>query len=207
MSAPTRWTELDRRRRSREIITTAIAVILAWILLFGAYYLVPFDDRTSGESLIRLVIGIAAFIVVLALELHGVKRDEVPGLRAIQALGVTIPLFLVVFAIVYLSLSQSSTTHFSEPLDHTGALYLVITVFSTVGFGDITPESNGARIVVSIQMLLDLVVIGAVVQPPRQRRQVRARQRQLIGQVLMASPAPTRFRRCGVIVSAAGRSR
>ena len=164
MSAPARWTELDRRRRSREIITTTITVILAWILLFGAYYLVPFDDRTSGESLIRLVIGIAAFIVVLALQLHGVKRDEVPGLRAIQALGVTIPLFLVVFAIVYLSLSQSSTTHFSEPLDHTGALYLVITVFSTVGFGDITPETGGARIVVSIQMLLDLVVIGAVVK-------------------------------------------
>ena len=87
MSAPARWTELDRRRRSREILTTAIAVILAWILLFGAYYLVPFDDRTSGESLIRLVIGIAAFIFVLALELHGVKRDAVPGLRAIQALG------------------------------------------------------------------------------------------------------------------------
>ena len=54
--------------------------------------------------------------------------------------------------------------HFSEPLDHTGALYLVITVFSTVGFGDITPESNGARIVISIQMLLDLIVIGAVVR-------------------------------------------
>ena len=70
----------------------------------------------------------------------------------------------MVFAIVYLSLSQSSATHFSEPLDHTGALYLVITVFSTVGFGDITPESDGARIVVSIQMLLDLVVLGAVVR-------------------------------------------
>jgi voltage-gated potassium channel len=164
MSAPTRWTELDRRRRRRAIITTAIAVILAWILLFGAYYLVPFDDLTGGESLIRLVFGIAAFIIVLALELHGVKRAGIPGLRAVQALGVTIPLFLVVFAIVYLSLSQSSATHFSEPLDHTGALYLVITVFSTVGFGDITPESGGARILVSIQMLLDLIVLGAVVR-------------------------------------------
>ena len=70
----------------------------------------------------------------------------------------------MVFAIVYLSLSQASATHFSEPLDHTGALYLVVTIFSTVGFGDITPESNGARIVVSVQMLLDLVVIGAVVK-------------------------------------------
>jgi voltage-gated potassium channel len=164
MTAPARWTELDRRRRSRAILTTAVDVILAWILLFGAYYLVPFDDLTGRESLIRLVIGIAAFIVVLALQLHGVKRAEVPGLRAIQALGVTIPLFLVVFAIVYLSMSQSSTTHFSEPLDHTGALYLVITVFSTVGVGDITPESNGARILISVQMLLDLIVLGAVVR-------------------------------------------
>jgi hypothetical protein len=164
MSAPSRFTELDRRRRSREILTSAISVLLAWVLLFGAYYLIPFDDRTAGQSLIRLAFGIVAFILVLALELHGVKRDEVPGLRAIQALGVTIPLFLVVFAIVYLSLSQSSSAHFSEPLDHTGALYLVITVFSTVGFGDITPETGGARIVVSTQMLLDLVVIGAVVK-------------------------------------------
>ena len=164
MSAPSRWTELDRRRRSREIVQAAITVILAWLLLFGAYYLIPFDDLTASESLARLLIGIAAFVVVLALQLHGVKRDEVPGLRAIQALGVTIPLFLVVFAIVYLSLSQSSSSVFSEPLDHTGALYLVITVFSTVGFGDITPESNGARIIVSVQMLLDLVVIGAVVR-------------------------------------------
>ena len=73
-------------------------------------------------------------------------------------------MFLLVFAILYLSLSQAATTHFSQPLNHTGALYLTITVFSTVGFGDITPKGDLARIVVSIQMLLDLVVIGAVVR-------------------------------------------
>ena len=54
------------------------------------------------------------------------------------------------------------TRSFSESLDHTGGLYLTITVFSTVGFGDITPETDLARVVVSVQMLLDLVVIGAV---------------------------------------------
>ena len=81
-----------------------------------------------------------------------------------DALAVTIPLFLVAFAAVYLALSLGSPSHFSEPLDHTGSLYLAITIFSTVGFGDITPESDLARIVVSIQMLLDLVVIGVVVR-------------------------------------------
>ena len=135
-----------------------------WVLLFGLYYLVPFDDRTSGRSLLRLVLAHGAVHGCLAWQLHRVKSAELPGLRAVQALGVAIAVFLVVFAAGYHSLAQASTTNFSEPLDHTGALYLTITVFSTVGFGDITPEDNVARIVVSIQMLLDLVVIGAVVR-------------------------------------------
>ena len=164
MSTPRPWTELNRRQRRREVTRTVIAVALAWALLFGIYYVIPFTDLTSGESLVRLVLGIAAFAVVLAWQLRRVMHADLPVLRAIQALGGTIPLFLVTFAALYLSLSQASTTHFSEPLNHTGALYLAITVFSTVGFGDITPEGDLARIVMSIQMLLDLVVIGAVVR-------------------------------------------
>ena len=71
-----------------------------------------------------------------------------------------IPLFFLAFSTLYLSLSHAKARPFSQPLDHTAALYCSITVFSTVGFGDITPVSHPARIVVSIQMLLDLVVLG-----------------------------------------------
>ena len=120
----------------------------------------PNQRRVSDRTDSRVV----AFAGVLAWQLHQVRRDDLPGLRAIQALGVTILFFLLVFAALYLSISQASTAHFSEALDHTGALYLSITLFSTVGFGDITPESDLTRIVVSIEMLLDLVVIGAVVR-------------------------------------------
>ena len=163
-SEPPRWIDLSRRQRRRAVIGMMISVALAWALLFGIYYLIPFTDLTGAQSLVRLVLGIAFFAGVLAWQLRQVTKAELPGLRAIHALGVAIPLFLLVFAVVYLSLSQSSPTRFSEPLNHTGALYLVITVFSTVGFGDITPEDDLARIVTSIQMLLDLVVLGAVVR-------------------------------------------
>lgn len=163
-TSPRRWADLDHRQRRHVVIGTLIEVTLTWALLFGIYYLIPFTDRTSGEALVRLMLGIAAFIVVLAWHVRRITRADLPGLRAVQALGVTIPLFLVIFAILYLSLSQASTTRFSEPLNHTGALYLAITVFSTVGFGDITPKGDLARIATSIQMLLDLVVIGAVVR-------------------------------------------
>jgi voltage-gated potassium channel len=49
-------------------------------------------------------------------------------------------------------------------LTKTGSLYFTITVFSTVGFGDITPVTDAARLVVSVQMIGDLLVIGIVVK-------------------------------------------
>ncbi len=160
----TNWSELDRRGRRRGIIVAAITVAGAWLLLLGIYYLIPFTDMTSGQAVVRLVLGIFIFIAVFAWQLNRVMSADLPGLRAAQALGGAIPLFLVAFAAGYLSLSHSAASHFSEPLNHTGALYLVVTIFSTVGFGDITPESDLARAIVSIQMILDLVVIGAVVR-------------------------------------------
>ena len=44
------------------------------------------------------------------------------------------------------------------------AVCLIVTVVSTVGFGDITPQTAPARLLVAGPMLLDLVIIGAVVQ-------------------------------------------
>jgi voltage-gated potassium channel len=104
------------------------------------------------------------FGVILSLQTRQIVRAELPELRAVQALGVILPLFLVVFAASYLSMYYASAHMFSQKLDHTSALYFTITVFSTVGFGDITPTTDFARIIVSIQMLLDLVIIGAVVR-------------------------------------------
>ena len=86
------------------------------------------------------------------------------GAPAIEALGIVISVFLVAFSSIYLAMSHQSVTTFSEGLDHVKALYFAVTIFSTVGFGDITPRTDVARIVVAVQMLLDLVLIGAVVR-------------------------------------------
>ena len=42
---------------------------------------------------------------------------------------------------------------FTEPLTRADALYFTVTVFSTVGFGDITAKSETARVVLIVQML------------------------------------------------------
>ena len=49
---------------------------------------------------------------------------------------------------------------FSQQLTHTDALYFTVTVFATVGFGDITAKTEAARLVVTGQMIIDLIIIG-----------------------------------------------
>ena len=51
-----------------------------------------------------------------------------------------------------------------EGLTRVDTLYFTTTVFSTVGFGDISPASETARVVAMIQMILNLVVLGAGVK-------------------------------------------
>ena len=44
------------------------------------------------------------------------------------------------------------------------SLYFTVTVFATVGFGDIVATSHTARSMVTVQMVLDLILLGAVVR-------------------------------------------
>ena len=103
-------------------------------------------------------------------------------MRAIEALAITVPLFLLLFASAYFVMEKGSPASFSHPLTRTDALYFTVTTFSTVGYGDITPASQTARVVVTVQMLLDLLAIGlgirvfvGAVQMARQSRPAAAR--------------------------------
>ena len=43
-------------------------------------------------------------------------------------------------------------------------MYFSTTVFTTVGFGDITAKNEAARLAVTLQMWLDLLFLGLVVR-------------------------------------------
>ncbi len=63
-----------------------------------------------------------------------------PGLRAVEALATSVPLFLLLFAATYVVMATLSASNFSQPLTRTDALYFTVTMFGTVGFGDITAK-------------------------------------------------------------------
>jgi len=130
------------------------------VALVAIYYLLPLDHSSEWAAVTMLVVGLVALIALIGFQVRSIIRSRFPGLRAVEALATSLPLFLLLFASSYLVMATFSASNFSQPLTHTDALYFTVTVFATVGFGDIVPKTETARLVVTGQMAADLVIIG-----------------------------------------------
>jgi voltage-gated potassium channel len=129
-------------------------------VLMVVYYLLPLDHSARWAAITTLVIGLAALIVLVAFQVRAVSASPFPGLRALEALATSVPLFLLLFASTYMVMASITASSFSQPMTHSNALYFTVTVFATVGFGDITATSQAARLVVTAQMIIDLIILG-----------------------------------------------
>lgn len=128
--------------------------------LVTAYYLLPLDERGTARTATLLTCGLLAVVLVFLWEVRAIMRSTLPRVKAVEALAVTLALYLVLFSSVYYLLEHSSPGSFSEPLTRTDALYFTLTTFATVGFGDITALSQTGRVVTMLQMLGGLVFVG-----------------------------------------------
>lgn len=170
----------DPQVASRRQITRVVArVLLTTAALTTLYYVLPLNRAsTVAATLAWLVTGLTAFLATVIFQVRGILNASQPVLRAIAGFGAALPLFVLVFASTYLLLDATVPGAFTEPLSHTDALYFTVTVFTTVGFGDIAPQSQEARLATTIQMIGGLLVLGllarvvvSAVQDTRQRQQ------------------------------------
>ena len=129
-------------------------------VLLAIYYLLPLNHSARWVAVTALGIGLVALVGLVAYQVRAISTSRFPGLRALEALAVTVPLFLVLFASTYVVMATIETGSFSQPMNHTNALYFTVTVFATVGFGDITATTAAARLVVTGQMIIDLISLG-----------------------------------------------
>jgi voltage-gated potassium channel len=151
-----------RRQADWKRALKALTQVVVSIVVMGAiYFLLPTDDRGPSSDAPWLILELVLFAVIVAIQVPAIVKADHPILRAVVALGVVVPLYLLIFARVYLSGSLSSPASFSQPLDHQTALYFTVTVFATVGFGDIVAKTDTMRMLVTAQMLVNLIVVGA----------------------------------------------
>jgi voltage-gated potassium channel Kch len=112
----------------------------------------------------ELVLGVLGLCVVVAWQLRGIVHAEYPGLRAVEALAFTVPLFVLLFATAYFLMEHTHAASFTQQISRVDAMYFSATIFTTVGFGDISAKTEAAQVVVTAQMMLDLVILGLVVR-------------------------------------------
>jgi hypothetical protein len=163
MSVAADWHELPLGTRRRLIRFGVLRVLATTIVLVVLYYLLPIDHSKNVPAV--LAAGLVILVVFTSWQRRAVIRDRYPAVRAIEAMATSLPLFVLLFAWAYLTMARNNPANFNvHPLTRTDVLYFTVTVFSTVGFGDILAVSELARVVVMAQMLLDLLILGLVVR-------------------------------------------
>ena len=150
----------ESRPPLRKIVRALLRALGSTAVLVAVYYLLPLNHSATWAAVTMLVIGLAVLIGLVAFQVRSIIASPFPFLRALEALATSVPLFLLLFAATYVVIATISASNFSQPMTRTNALYFTVTVFATVGFGDITATAQAARLVVTGQMLLDLIIIG-----------------------------------------------
>lgn len=156
-----RYEELTSRERRRVLGKSLLRATLSTALLVVIYYWLPLDGAIDNVAAAVLVVGLIVFSYVVARQVRSIVESAAPRLRAIEVLFTLVPFFILLFAGAYFAIGHTTPGSFTQPMDRTDAIYFTVTVFATVGFGDIAPVTTTTRVIVTIQMLADLVLLGA----------------------------------------------
>jgi voltage-gated potassium channel len=145
------------------VLLSRAVIILGGTLL--AYALVPIE-ATWGPAVVATfaTIGLLGIFVVFFRQFGKIERSANPGRAAIEALFLVLGTFVTLFAFLYVALSAYTPEAFSQEVDKVDGIYFSVTVLSTVGFGDLVAVTREAKILVTLQMVLDVVLVGAAVK-------------------------------------------
>ncbi|MFF5234781.1 potassium channel family protein [Dactylosporangium sp. NPDC000521] len=146
-----------RRPVRRGVCTLAAAGFL--------YYLVPLRlMRTAGEwaqaggAVLLLAVLAAMFRRQLLRQVRAAERGSAHLETLINLLVVTV----LAFSLVYVLLANHQG-QFTGLATRTDALYFTLSTLATVGYGDVHPVGQAARIAVIVQIVFNLVYVGAAV--------------------------------------------
>lgn len=151
-----------RAQNRRLLVLAGLRALVTATALVAVYYRAPLDGKLDRDVVVWLAVGLAALVAALAWQVRMIMASDTPRLRAAETVATGVPILLLLYAATYAVLSQDSPASFTQPLDRTGALYYTMTVFTTVGFGDIAPATGLTRILTMTQMVVGLLAVGVV---------------------------------------------
>jgi Ion channel len=160
---PERQSERRARAvRRRAVLLSMLRSAFLAVFAFVLYFTLPFDASSDFNTGAALLVGLILVAALTVWQAWTIARSPFPLVRAVEGLITTFPLVVLLFATTYFVMDEYQPHSFTQQMTRIDSLYFTVTTFATVGYGDITPVSETARITVTLQMVVDLVLIGLV---------------------------------------------
>lgn len=156
------------RGRNQPLVSLLWHTTVVLVLLTVGYYLMPLRMTGSGAVAGGRVVGSLVAWGMLLVFLRVATRRSHERLPAeyvrIQRLLSALYLLVLSFALLYAITGTVAPDQFSGMTTRTDALYFSVTTTATVGFGDIHASGTFARLLVTVQMLVNLIYIGTALR-------------------------------------------
>ncbi|MEV3983917.1 potassium channel family protein [Nonomuraea sp. NPDC049758] len=143
------------------------AGVLAWVrsavaaaLITGVYFAVPLptEKLQDGSPELRVVACLAGVIVLAWLLGRQVGRALRPGRSLAEQLAMLLTVVIVV-VVFFATLYFLMAAQFHGLRTRVDALYFSVITLGTVGYGDVVPLGQGAKALVVVQVIFDLIVV------------------------------------------------
>jgi len=161
---------LDKRLVQMASLNAVLGGIVSPILLFSVQLGV--HERTVAGPLALTLLVVSSLSWIGTTIWMVVTRLVVP-LRSLVIKVVSAGLWLFeTFTLLYWNIG--TTKNFGHSLSHLDAAYFMLGTLTTAGTGDIAPMSESAKLLVTIQYVVDLgfatIIVGALVSRITERR-------------------------------------
>ncbi|MFK4691132.1 potassium channel family protein [Streptomyces pristinaespiralis] len=134
----------------------------AGVLMTVMYFLLPLEalgPERPGISWALFGLALVSIALLLLFQVRDVLTER-PGTRPGIAIPLLMCLSVLVFSGAYHALAKD-TGEFTGLDTRIDALYFTIVTLATVGYGDITPRGQSARLVTVLQILYSFVFLTA----------------------------------------------
>lgn len=140
-------------------IASSVAIGVVGLVVYG---LVPMRGRFGWVGALAAVAVIGLLGPLTLRRARSIAVSEQPVADAVVAIVFLLTLLVLGFAATYVVLEDhDQMVGLRTKVD---AAYFALTTLSTVGFGDIHAKGQAARVVVSVQIVVDLAFIAIAVR-------------------------------------------
>lgn len=159
---------MPRKGKHHPLVVTLAQTTVVLVLLTVGYYLLPvrapWGDAVSAARLAGSLLAWAVLVFLLRAESRRSRARQEPQYHRVQQLLTALYLLVLGFSVLYLVTATVAPEQFVGLTNRTDALYFSVTIMGTVGFGDVHAAGTPARLMVTVQMLFNLIYLGTALR-------------------------------------------